>query len=198
MFSKKLLFINLLAVFIFSSCVSREVKLPIISKAFLEKKNVSEIESMSFRNQFNKEFNVYSLKGKIHLVNFFFVSCTTICPVMASNLKDVVLENKNIEVLSFTIDPEKDSIPVLKKYHKNVAENAPNWIFLRGHKNDLKNIAKLYLSYITNDGDNDSYFYHSSSVILLDKKMRIRGIYDSLDEEEITLLERDIQLLSKE
>ncbi|MDN3618667.1 SCO family protein [Polaribacter undariae] len=197
MFSKNTLFFSFLTVFILLSCVSSEVKLPIINKAFLEDKNISEIESMSFRNQFNKEFSVTSLKGKVHLVNFFFVSCTTICPIMAHNLKDVVLGNNNIDLLSFTIDPENDSISVLKKYHKNVAENVPNWTFLRGNKKDLRNIAKLYLSYITNNGSDDSYFYHSSSVVLLDKKMRIRGVYDSLDKEEIALLERDIKILSK-
>ncbi|QNM84772.1 SCO family protein [Polaribacter pectinis] len=195
---KNTFFINILIILIFSSCDSSDIKLPIISKAFVETENVSEVKKMSFKSQLNEEFPIYSLKGKIHLVNFFFASCTAICPVMESNLKDVVLANENIPLLSFTIDPERDTFSVLKEHHRIVAENATNWLFLRGNKSDLKKIAKLYLSHISNDGDDDSYFYHTSSVVLLDKEMRIRGIYDSLDEVEIKLLKRDIAILFNE
>lgn len=198
MFLKKKFFVNIFALIIVCSCTNSKIKLPIISTAFIEKENIDQIDLMSFTNQYNEKHNTYSLKGKVHLVNFFFISCTSICPIMENNLKEVILSNKDVPLLSFTIDPERDSISVLRNHHKNFAEDAPNWFFIRSNKKDLKKIAKLYLSNITNKQVDESSFYHSSSAVLLDKQMRIRGVYDVLDEQEIALLKRDIELLIKE
>lgn len=198
MFFKKISFFICFTSWFIFSCTTNQIKLPVISTTFLEKEHSTKIKLMSFKNQLNNAHSPYHFKGKVHLVNFFFVSCSTICPVMENNLKTVIKSNKNIAALSYTIDPERDSLSILRKHHRDFAEKASNWFFLRGNKKEIKELARYYLSYVKNEGTNDSYFYHTSSVVLLDKKMRIRGIYDSLEKEEILLLERDIQILLKE
>lgn len=184
------------AVLLFACSKQNTKKIPIISKEFLKKENLDSLKKMSFYNQFNKELDFNSVNKKVSVVNFFFTSCTTICPIMENNLQEVFKQNEDVHFISYTIDPERDSISVLKEYYKRVAKNATNRTFINGSKKDLKKIAKIYLSSIKNDDDN--YFYHTSSVVLLDKKKRIRGFYDALNKEEIILLNEDIQLLLKE
>ena len=192
---KNSILIVVLSISFFLSCNKKEVKLPIISDLFINKQKLIDYQ---IKNQFNENYSINELKGKVHLVNFFFVSCKTICPAMESNLKEIVFKNRNIDLLSYTIDPENDVVSVLKSHHQNMTKNSKNWIYLRSTKKDLKEIANLYLSRIKNDGGNNDNFYHTSSVVLLDKSMRIRGFYDSLIEKEMKLLDRDIQILLKE
>lgn len=192
---KNSILIVVLSISFFLSCNKKEVKLPIISDLLINKQKLIDYQ---IKNQFNENYSINELKGKVHLVNFFFVSCKTICPAMESNLKEIVFKNRNIDLLSYTIDPENDVVSVLKSHHQNMTKNSKNWIYLRSTKKDLKEIANLYLSRIKNDGGNNDNFYHTSSVVLLDKSMRIRGFYDSLIEKEMKLLDRDIQILLKE
>ncbi len=197
MSTKTVFFLIIFSTLLLFACSKQNTKkIPIISKDFLKKENFDSLKKMSFYNQFNKELDFNSVNKKVSVVNFFFTSCTTICPVMENNLQDVFKQNEAVQFISYTIDPERDSVSVLKEYHKRVAKNATNRTFINGSKKDLKKIAKLYLSSIKND--DDAYFYHTSSVVLLDKKMRIRGFYDALNKEEIILLNEDIQLLLKE
>lgn len=192
---KNSILIVVLSISFFLSCNKKEVKLPIISDSFI---NNEKLIDYQIKNQFNENYSINELKGKVHLVNFFFVSCKTICPAMESNLKEIVFKNRNIDLFSYTIDPENDVVSVLKSHHQNMTKNSKNWIYLRSTKKDLKEIANLYLSRIKNEGGNNDNFYHTSSVVLLDKSMRIRGFYDSLIEKEMKLLDRDIQILLKE
>ncbi len=174
------------------SCAENLKKVPVISNSFNNQKN--EIDSLKFRNQFNEVFPINSLKGKVHLVNFFFTTCKTICPLMEVPLNEIAEKHKNLHLISFTIDPKNDSIPVLKAYYN--LTNKTNRTFLIGVKKDLQKISKLYLSTI--DNNNDENLFHTSYVVLLDKKMQLRGLYNSLDKNDLLFLEEDISVLLEE
>ncbi|QTE23405.1 SCO family protein [Polaribacter cellanae] len=186
----KLIFIFFILMFF--SCENSSKKVPIISNTFNIHK--AEIDAFQFRNQFNEAFDFYSLKGNVHLVNFFFTTCKTICPMMEIPLNDLAENNADVKFISFTIDPENDTIPVLKEYYDRT--KSTNRIFLRGTQKELSKIATYYLSSISNK-DNE-ILYHTSYVILLDKKMQIRGLYNSLDKDDLTFLKEDILILLKE
>lgn len=189
---KKKWLLLFLTIFCCFSCQKNTKKVPIISSNLITYKK--QIDSLQFLNQFNNTFQPTSLKGKVHLVNFFFTTCTTICPRMDFQLDKIAKKYDDIQLISFTIDPDKDNISVLKKYAERNKNS--NQLFLRGSKTTVIKIAKYYLNEIENS--KDDYFYHTSYVALLDKKMMIRGLYDSLDKDDLKFMEEDILILLNE
>ena len=105
------------------------------------KKDSHTINSFVFTNQKNEDFGSKDLIGKIHIANFIFTSCTNICPVMTTNMTKVEGEfanDKDVELVSFTVTPWIDNPELLKRYKKGFTLNSNNWTFLTGDKN--KNI----------------------------------------------------------
>ena len=197
MFKLKQYFILTFVLVLFITCARVSKKVPIISVKFLNPEIKKEVNAFEITNHLNESFKFEELEGKVHLVSFFFATCTTICPAMERELLPIVKSNKeeHIKFLSFTIDPERGDISVLNERAELLGNNK-NWIFLNTSKPNLKRIASIYLSAIKND--EDDVFYHTSQVVLLDKKMRIRGLYDILNAEELSILKTDIAILLKE
>jgi len=173
------------------SCTKENKKIPIISKDIAL--HQEKIDSLHFTNELNKRFLISSVNGDVHIINFFFTSCKTICPLMEVPLNELAKKYTDVKFLSFTIDPDGDSIAVLKEYHE--LHKRSNQTLLRGSKKDLGDIAKYYLNSI--DTDDIESLYHTSYIALLDKEMNIRGLFDSLDPEDMAFLEKDIVILLK-
>ncbi|MBS1650947.1 MAG: SCO family protein [Bacteroidetes bacterium] len=161
-----------------------------------------QINNFSFVNQDNQVITKNNIKEKIVVVEFFFTTCKTICPIMNNNLSkvyNVYKTKKDFLILSHTVDPEFDSVPQLLNYAKERNANTKNWMFLTGKKVDLYNMArKSYLLDNTlGNGDEDD-FVHTQNFALLDKNLYIRGFYDGTDSLEIDRLIKEINLLYKE
>jgi protein SCO1 len=156
--------------------------------------------SFSFVNQDGILINEKSVEYKVTLVEFFFTSCPSICPRMNENLKEVYKKfkpDKGFVILSHTVDPERDSVSVLKKYAERYSADAPGWEFLTGGKNALYQAASRdYLLAAADSGG--SNFIHTQYVALVDRQRRIRGFYDGTNKESISKLESDIESLLKD
>jgi protein SCO1 len=156
--------------------------------------------AFSFINQDGESINEKSVNDKVTVAEYFFTSCPSICPVMNQNLKDVYEKFKQdtaFMILSHTVDPERDSVPALKKYALRYGASTPGWEFLTGDKNALYTSASRDYLLSAVDSGNTS-FIHTQYVALLDKQRRIRGFYDGTNKENILKLESDIRLLLKE
>ncbi len=156
--------------------------------------------SFSFTNQEGVQINEKTVADKVTVVEYFFTSCPSICPVMNENLKGVFekfKEDTRFMILSHTVDPERDSVSVLNKYAKRYGATAPGWEFLTGDKNALYiSASRDYLLAAVDSGN--SSFIHTQYVALLDKQRRIRGFYDATNKENIPKLESDIGQLLKD
>ncbi len=156
--------------------------------------------AFSFMNQDGKQINEKSVENKVTVVEFFFTSCPSICPVMNQNLKEVYIkfkEDTEFMILSHTVDPERDSVSVLKKYAQRYDAGTPGWEFLTGDKNELyKAASQDYLLSAVDSGN--SNFIHTQYLALLDRQRRLRGFYDGTNRESILKLESDIKTLLKE
>ena len=156
--------------------------------------------SFSFVNQDGILINEKSVENKVTLVEFFFTSCPSICPRMNENLKEVYKKFKpdtGFVILSHTVDPERDSVSVLKKYAQRYSADAPGWQFLTGDKNALYQAASRdYLLAAVDSGN--SNFIHTQYVALLDRQRRIRGFYDGTNKESVSKLASDIKTLLKD
>jgi protein SCO1/2 len=141
------------------------------------------------------------VKGRIRVVEFFFTTCKGICPVMNGNLQKIdqaFADNKDVVILSHTVDPDHDSVTVMAAYGRSMRARAGKWYFLTGSKSDLYTLAtRDYLLGAGSKGaDTDQPFIHSPYVVLVDKENRIRGFYDATDGKAVERLMKDIKLLS--
>ncbi len=160
------------------------------------------VMGFQFINQNNKPITESSWDDKIVVVDFFFTHCPSICPAMTSSMKRVqesFQNDENIQLASFTVDPERDNPAQLKAYVKKFSIHEKNWDLLTGKKEDLYRFARKGLFLITTDGDGgDDDFIHSERLVLIDKQKRIRGYYDGTEEKKVNQLINDIKKLKNE
>ena len=140
------------------------------------------IADFKFTNQNGKTITQEDYKNKIYVADFFFTTCPTICPIMADNmvwLQDKIKNMPDVLILSHSVTPDIDSVPVLKKYalEKGVLDN--KWNLVTGNKKDIYYIArKSYLAVETGKPEELYDMVHTENFVLVDKKGRIRGFYD--------------------
>jgi len=161
------------------------------------------IPAFSFPNQNGKIITDKDYAGKIYVSDFFFTTCGTICPKMTNQLLRVQEEfesDKDVLILSFTVNPEVDSIAVLKAYAKAFGANENKWNFCTGSKAKLYKLAQKGFLLIKPEVDvnNPSQFLHSEYFNLVDRKGRIRGVYDGTDSTDVSRLINDIKTLQDE
>ena len=180
---------------------------PVLVDSSLQQKGIGHfISGFSLTNQDGEIVNESIIKNKIVIADFFFTSCPSICPKMTSQLERVQKEFINddrVMILSHTVWPERDSVPLLKDYALQYNAVKSKWMFLTGDKVHLYDLArKSYLvapsltdTNFTHGSEND--FVHTENFVLVDSKKRIRGIFDGTDSEEVDELILDIKTLLK-
>jgi protein SCO1/2 len=159
-----------------------------------------KIANFNLVNQHSRTYTTDNWKGKIVVAHYFFTHCPVICPKMTYNLKRVQAYAgiKNLEINSFSVDPERDSISQLQSY-ANRFNITGNWQLITGNKKQLYALARKNFLVVATDGDGGpDDFIHSDKLVLIDTKKRIRGFYDGTDEASTNALIKDIQKLSKE
>lgn len=160
-----------------------------------------KVPGFSLMSQSGDAFSADQLHGKIHVVDFFFTSCPTICPIMTSNLKEVQRHfkgNDRVEILSFSIDGETDNPKVLENYAGLHGINTHQWKLLTGDQADVFEISKAYKVMAFDDSlRGERNLIHDGTFVLLDTERRIRGYYDGLDSQDTGRLIRDMEKLLK-
>ncbi|WP_129715768.1 SCO family protein [Pedobacter sp. SYP-B3415] len=198
-------FFTVLAVAVLASC-QQSAKLPVYGSRDVEPGKTDTIyktiPAFSFLNQDSVAFTQENLKGKIYVADFFFTSCSSICPVMHRNMKtiyDAYKGNPEIMFLSHTIDAKYDKPWRLKKYAQKLGVDDKQWQFVWGEKKDVYAIAeKDYLVAVQEDSTARDGFIHQGWLVLIDPDKRIRGAYDGTLPEQTAKLKDDIAVLMKE
>lgn len=157
------------------------------------------IADFSFTNQNGKIVTQEDYKDKIYVADFFFTTCPSICPKMTDNmvwLQEKIKDNPKVMLLSHSVTPDIDSVPVLKKYAQEKGVIDEKWNLVTGNKKDIYYIArKSYLAVKTGNIDEMYDMVHTENFILVDQKRRIRGFYDGTNLEEVKKLYEDILFL---
>lgn len=160
------------------------------------------IGSFNLINQNGKTITEKDFEEKIYIADFFFVTCPTICPKMTKQMKRVYQKfesNSDVLILSHTVMPEHDSVPVLKEYEIKNEVSAPKWNFVTGDKKQIYNLArKSYFAAITEGDGGVDDFIHTENFVLIDKEKRIRGFYDGTSENDVDRLINDVSTLLNE
>jgi protein SCO1 len=168
------------------------------------------VRNITLNNQLGQEVSLDQLAGKVMVVDFFFTHCGSICPQLTRNMKRLQdglklkddtrrVDTSFVQFLSFSIDPERDSVPVLKKYADRFGVNPDVWWLLTGPKKTIYDFAfqELKVDKYNNDPI-DSSFVHTSRFTLLDKDRVVRGYYNGLDSLDMARLGNDLVLLMLE
>jgi protein SCO1 len=161
------------------------------------------IPAFQFVNQNGDTITEKNYENKIYVADYFFTTCQSICPKMATELLRVqekfAYTNGAVQILSHTVNPENDSVPVLKAYANMIHANTKVWNFVTGDKKQLYDLARnaYLLNALEGDGGPDD-FIHSELFVLIDKEKHIRGIYDGTNIKEVNNLLDDIKVLLAE
>jgi protein SCO1 len=168
-------------------------------------KTLNSVQPFSFTNQAGKTISDRDVEGKVYVAEYFFTSCTGICPILNDNMKTIYnkyMNEPNFVILSHTCDPATDSVGRLRKYADSLHVDDTKWMFLTGTKEELYNAARV--SYLLDDPKNNiqninDQFLHTQFFALVDKNGKVRKkIYDGLKKKELKELENDIAVLLNE
>ena len=168
------------------------------------------IADFKFTNQNGKIITQDDYKGKIYVADFFFTTCGSICPKMTNNmvwLQNQIKNNPKVLLLSHSVTPDIDSVPVLKKYALEKGVIDSKWNLVTGNKKDIYYIARQsYLAVKTGKPSEMYDMVHTENFVLVDAQRRIRGFYDGTNLDgptepgikNVKQLLEDINWLSKE
>ena len=173
---------------------------------------IGKAPSFSLTNQEGKTISNADYKGKVYVVEFFFSTCPTICPIMNRNMKEVqasFASNSNFGIASITINPENDTPQVLKAHAETIGAKGMYWNFLTGDQKTIYEIAnKGFNLYVGENKKVNGGFEHSGLFALIDKEGNIRSredafgnpivYYDGLKAEGVKQIKQDVSKLLAE
>jgi protein SCO1/2 len=175
----------------------------VVSRWITKKDTISVVQSFAFTNQDGKVLTDKDVEGNVYVAEYFFTHCTGICPTLNTNMKKVYdrfKDRKNFLILSHTCDPERDSVPQLKRYADSLGVNTNKWIFLTGRKDSLYTAARICYSFddpANNLKKIDDDFLHTQFWALVTKDGKVKKIYDGLKQKEMDAMMDEIDKLTK-
>lgn len=188
--------------YIYDTVITKEEKGKLVTDTVWHR-----VPNYAFTNQLGRTVQLDDLKGKIVVANFFFTRCPTICPKLTEQVKLLHENIKSsekvgnrqadfIHFLSFSVDPERDSVRNLKKWADRFQINPDRWWLLTGEKKDIYDLSidELKLGLVDGKGI-DTSFFHTDYLVLLDRNRNIRGYYHGLDSNAVAKLAKDIVYL---
>ena len=168
------------------------------------------LKDFSLTNQLGKTVSWKDMTGKIVIADFFFTHCPTICPPLTKNMKRLQESitnaqrvgdktNQSVHFLSFSIDPERDSVERLKYWADRFQINPDQWWLLTGDKKMIYDLIINEMKVPAEDGHGiDTSFAHTDHFVLIDSNRYVRGFYHGLDSASLARLSEDIVLLTLE
>lgn len=202
-----------LVMLVFYGCGSEKNQLPFYNSADFTAEWISTsdpaytkihtIGDFKLSSQSGHMINKDSLNGHIYIANFFFSTCPTICPAMMHNLAQVAkafTKQPKVKLVSFSVMPWRDDVHQLQLYASAHGIDEKQWYLLTGDTNQIYKLGRRsYFSEKTAGLTKaNSDFLHTESMLLIDKKSRIRGVYAATDTAQVKRAIADIEVLLKE
>lgn len=161
------------------------------------------ISPFNLINQEGEAITEKDFDGKIYVVDFFFTICPGICPELTTSMtevQDAFLHDEDVLLLSHSVTPDRDSVPVLKKYAEERGILSHKWHLVTGDQHEIYSLGRN--DYFVEEDlglqkDVDD-FLHTENFVLIDKDRHIRGIYNGLNKTSVRQLNEDIYTLKEE
>src|SRR5207244_6166401 len=152
-------------------------------------------------NQDGKNFGSAQLRGKIWIADFIFTTCPGPCPMISTRMSELQkpLEKTDVHLVSFTVDPAKDTPKVLRGYAEKLHAEPGRWDFLTGAQSTIYNLSeKGFKLAVSNGSEETGTPVHSTRMILVDRHGEIRGYYDATEADAVTEVLADTSHLLRE
>lgn len=169
-----------------------------LSKAF------GKVPDFSLIERSGRQVTLTDLKGKIWIANFIYTNCPDTCPIQTAQMKELqaeFMDEKDLRLVSITVDPKRDTTKVLTEYATRFGADPARWFFLTGEKDTIYRLAqegfRLGAAEIPHEKrpPSGATHTHSPRLVLVDRKAQIRGYYISTDGEAMVRLRRDLKKL---
>jgi len=140
-----------------------------------------DVPAFTLTSERGEPFSSEALKGQVWLADFIFTNCPGPCLRMSAQMKKF---QSQARLVSFTVDPQRDTPPVLAAYARRYQADPSRWTFLTGPLDQLNYLSRTVFKI----GDIEADLTHSTRLILVDRQMRIRGFFDSADADDMVKL----------
>jgi protein SCO1 len=160
------------------------------------------VPQFSLVERSGKAITLADLRGSIWIADFIYTTCQDTCPMQTAEMAQLQEEWKDregLKLVSFSVDPEKDTTAVLSRYADRYKADGQRWLFLTGAKEEISRLVqagfRLSAVALPGDGNVGSVIMHSPRFVLIDKQAEIRGYYDSRDPQALQRLKADVETL---
>ena len=160
------------------------------------------VPEFSLTERTGKRVTLADLRGKVWLADFIYTSCTDTCPLQSAEMAKLQGQwgkRRDFKLISFSVDPDHDTPPVLARYAEHFNADADGWLFLTGDKEQISRLVQegfhLSATPALKSAPGDDVILHSPRFVLIDQTARIRSYYDSRDGEALRRLNKDIMTL---
>ena len=188
----KLNFLAISIALLVVSCKPSNVELPYLGRPqIVDGQEVKhKIRAFNYIDQDSLPFNSEILENQVYVADLFFTSCPSICPKVMKNMLRIQNKYKgtpNFKLVSFSLDPKRDTPPRLKKYAQNIGADLSMWHFVHGPKDSIMAIANEdYYVPAFEDKDAPGGFDHSGKILLVDGEGHLRGFAEGTEDEDVT------------
>ena len=169
------------------------------------------VPDFSLVERSSRKVSLLDLKGKVWVTQFFYTGCRDICPLIVPQMGLLHLDYLNdpefrsaVRFVSITVDPKHDTPPVLTNFAERFSADPELWLFLTGDKATIYRLAQQGFKLGIGEQENppelkqkggEREIFHSSRLILVDRKAQIKGYYSGIDAEAMVRLRRDLRTL---
>ena len=163
--------------------------------------NYGSVPPFQLIDQNGQVFGSADLVGKIWIADFIYTMCPGPCPMISTRMSELQkpLEKSDVHLVSFSVDPERDTPGVLRGYAEKLNAQPQRWTFLTGSRAAIYNLSRNGFKLAVSDGsDAKGIPVHSSRMILVDRAGTIRGYYDAVEPDAITKLLADTNHLLRD
>lgn len=180
----------------------RQLDPKLVDPEVYKRKGEHHILDFNLTDQLGGTLTLADLEGRILVADFFFTTCPTICPKMSMEMARVQETFRNeprLMLLSHSVTPEMDSVPVLAEYAERHGADPDRWRFLTGERKQIYALARRSYFACLDEGDGGPQdFVHTENFVLVDPQHRIRGFYDGTNTKDVDRLIGDVRKLLKE
>jgi len=154
-----------------------------------------------------KEIRSADLLGKVWIANFIYTHCTDTCPVQSAEMKalqDQFGRERNLRLVSITVDPKRDTPAVLAGYASRFGADPARWFFLTGKREEIFRIAQEGFHLAAAEipeaqrGGSEATHLHSPRFVVVDRRGEIRGYYPGTEKDALQRLRRDLEELLRD
>lgn len=161
--------------------------------------HIGIVPAFQLTDQNGESYGSQQLLGKIWIADFIYSTCPGPCPLISSRMGDLQkpLRDTDVKLISFTVDPQRDTPAVLREYAAKLEAQPGRWYFLTGDKNTIYQLAVKGFKLATDEGGAEGPI-HSTRLVLIDRSGMIRGYYDATEADAITHLLADVAHLRRQ